>query len=65
MKLLISFQTPDATKYAVDGIQGNTEEETYKLMEDAYKVIDKFVKYGELVTIEIDTITQTVKVIPI
>jgi hypothetical protein len=58
MKLHITFKTPDAVDYAVD-------EHGQEFKEEIKKTTNKFVRYGELVTIEFDTETQTATVLPV
>ena len=75
MKIQITFKTPDAVERAVaeavryeqlpefpvDGEQDQRE----ILTQDANDVVSKFIKYGEYVTIEIDTDTKTAIVLPV
>lgn len=51
MKFTLSFKTPDVT----DQLDENQREE-------AEAVLEKFMKFGEYVTAEFDTETQTAKV---
>ena len=52
MKIPVTFKFPDAISEALlqEGIERGSDE-----WEDAYEAIAKFVKYGEYVTIEVDT----------
>ncbi len=52
MKIKLTFKTPDATQ--------NLSCEELELMEDT---INKYVKYGELVTIEFDSETGSANVV--
>ncbi len=57
MKFRVTFKTPDAVDYAVDeyGLEHKDEiKETAR----------KFVTYGEYITVEFDTETQTATVVP-
>lgn len=58
MKFHITFKTPDAVDYAVD-------EHGQEFKEEIKETAQKFVRYGELVTIEFDTETQTATVLPV
>ena len=68
-KIRIHFKTPDAVNYALIDHGLMSSEDRYEgryegTAEDAEAVISKFVRYGELCTIEIDTETQTATVVP-
>jgi len=52
----ISMKTPDAADRALEDMD---EDEKY----EASKLLEKFLKYGEYVTLEFDTETQTCKVL--
>jgi len=58
MKIQLTFKTPDVVD---DTLVDLTSEEVAL----AKKVISKFVKYDEYVTIEIDTETQTAEVLEV
>ena len=57
MKVKVVFKTPDAA----DRISSrcNDPDDLDKFQE----LLDKYVKYGEYITVEFDTETQTVKVV--
>lgn len=57
MKFSITFKTPDAIDYAVDE-HGQEHEEEIK------ETARKFVRWGELITVEFDTETQSATVLP-
>jgi hypothetical protein len=71
MKFRITFKTPDAVSDAIDdhGFAPNrndSEEQAdakYEFASKMKKVADKFVSYGECVTLEFDTDTQTCEVV--
>jgi hypothetical protein len=54
MKIRLNFKTPDV----LDNLDGEEAEEIQE-------VADKFIKYGELVTVEFDTEKKTAIVIPV
>lgn len=56
MKYKITFKTPDAVHYA-------TEDMDEDIKAEAQRVAGLFVKYGEIVTIEIDTEKETAVVV--
>ena len=58
MKIRLSFKTPDVVDYAVEDL---TEDEQAEVK----SACEKFVEYGECLTIEIDTETGTAEVIPV
>ncbi len=73
MKFRVSFKTPDAVDYAIENVLGS-ERNALELNEDAFiareeikgtikEMCDKFVSYGECVTIEFDTETKTATVV--
>ena len=75
MKFVISFKTPDAVDYAIkDALTYNQEDEEGldqdeidelrdKRESEFRKVADKFVSYGEYISVEFDTETQTATVL--
>lgn len=58
MKFRITLKTPDAVDYAIADLPEDEQD-------DARAIARRFVKYGELVTIELDTETQTASVVPV
>jgi hypothetical protein len=54
----IGFKTPDAVDYATEDVP---EEE----MQAVKSVIAKWVKYGECITVEVDTEKETCTVLPV
>jgi radical SAM superfamily enzyme with C-terminal helix-hairpin-helix motif len=72
MKIQLTFKTPDVvdralSEYCVRPPYNDVSEEDAERLETEYKtakrVIEKFVDYGEYVTIEIDTEAQTARVL--
>ncbi len=75
MKLTVSFKTPDTVDYAIqDALKyddvgdsaldfDTLAEKRAVKREELQAVCDKFVSYGECVTIEFDTETKTATVI--
>lgn len=65
MKIQIHFKTPDALYYAIEGETQYVEDEEEKeeIKSEILSVCEKFIKYGECVTIEIDTKTGTAEVL--
>ena len=57
MKLRIFFKTPDAVDYAVtDTVRHiEDEEERYDTADELTQLCGKFIRYGEAVTIELDS----------
>lgn len=62
-KIRITFKTPDAVSTALSEEFGDLEEENEKAYQEAEEALGKFVKYGELVTIEFDTDEGTAEVL--
>ncbi len=60
MKLRITFKNPDAVDTAIQDA-----ELTEGVAEEVRAVTDKFVKYGEYITIEVDTVKDTAVVMPV
>lgn len=56
MKLTITFKTPDALDYALDGL-GEEEREEAKV------AARRYVRWGEIVRIELDTLTGAARVL--
>jgi hypothetical protein len=75
MKIQITFKTPDAVERAVDEAiawerpadiaDDDWEDKKFYLKDNINDELQKFIKYGELVTIEIDTEAKTAIVIPV
>ena len=70
MKIRLSFKCPDAVDTALEEEFGNSDPD--KVSEDqvdnlvaAKAVCDKFIKYGEYVSIEMDTETGSATVVPV
>lgn len=58
MKIRLGFKTPDVLDYALEDI---SEDEKYAIK----AVLEKWVKYGECITVEVDTVEGTCTVIPV
>jgi hypothetical protein len=58
-KVRLSFKTPDAVDYAVEGIEDEDEREAAKA------ACGKWVEYGECLTVEVDTEKGTCEVVPV
>ena len=58
-KIHVGFKTPDAAYYALQDIQDEEKRE------EAEAIIDKYVKYGECLTVEFDTETGEAKVLEV
>ena len=69
MKVRVTFKTPDALDYALEeaGFKNNENldcpEEDLDKWEAAKKTISKWIKYGEVVTIEFDLDAKTARVV--
>lgn len=73
MRIRLGFKTPDVVEYAVndavesemskDGIGPDVD--PVELKYEATKACEKFIRYGECVTIEIDTDTGTAEVLEV
>ena len=59
MKHKITFKSPDAVENAIQNIESPEEQETLR------ELSRKWVKYGEYITVEIDTLSKTIQVCPI
>ncbi len=57
MKIQVDFKTPDAVHYALEETNGSDKDK-----KEAKRLIDKFVKWGEFVSIEFDTETGLARV---
>jgi len=67
MKMRVSFKTPDAIQDAVAGMMVHAEPDlTYRegLREKLNAVANKYVSYGETITVEFDTDTGIATVVP-
>ena len=76
MKIQITMKNPDcifdavdrAAKDSADAVEGISAEERAELVESRFEeiglAIEKWVKYGEYITVEIDTVLRTAQVIP-
>lgn len=68
MKLNIGFKTPDAIEYALDEYRDYSDgsddgrELTDEEKEDAKEKLEKWIRYGESVSIEFDLDKMTAKV---
>jgi len=74
MKIRLGFKTPDVVEYAVreaveqemakvkDGHEDDVDADDLKY--EAEQACKKFVKYGECITVEVDTDTGEAKVLP-
>jgi hypothetical protein len=60
LKVRVLFKTPDAVSTALEDLRGISETDRDR----AIKKISRFVRYGEIVTIEFDTDAGTAKVLP-
>jgi hypothetical protein len=58
MKIQITFKTPDAVFFALEDL--SEEEQEY-----AKQLLEKWVKYEEVVTVELDTDAKTLNVVPL
>jgi hypothetical protein len=59
MKVRIFFKTPDAVDYALEDIEDEDEKEEVK------QQLSKYIKYEECVTLELDTETGKMEVLPV
>jgi hypothetical protein len=58
MKLKVLFKTPDVVDYALEDLNGDDYNKAKELMK-------RYIKYGELITIEFDTEEHTAKVVEV
>jgi len=65
MTIRVTFKTPDAVSYALDRVLDCNDPEEFEQAEVAQKAIDKFVRYGEYITVEFDTDKGTATVVPV
>ncbi len=73
MKLRVNFKTSDTVNDAIqeyitqnhEGIDEESEVEKHYIREALKKVTGKFVKYGEFVTLEFDTVDGSCKVLKV
>lgn len=71
MKFRVTFKTPDAAEEAFKQAEQYAgeimplEEIDEKVVQPMEAVINRFLKYHELITIEFDTETQTAVVVPL
>ena len=66
MKIRITFKTPDAVDDAINDLEldENLDEEAkLEVLDSVTEFINKFVKYGELITVEFDTEDKTATVV--
>lgn len=70
MKFKVTFKTPDAIDEAFNEAEAYAreimplEEIDEKVVQPMSDVVNRFVKYNELVTIEFDTVNKTAIVVP-
>lgn len=64
MKFNITFKTPDLDMQFEDNMYETDDGYRY-LKEEVKKALDKFIKYDEIITVEFDTETKTVKVLEV
>jgi len=62
MKLFITFKTPDALDYALSSLHSEYENVTDEEKEQIRLQLQKWISYGENVTIEFDTKNNTATV---
>lgn len=58
MKITLTFKTPDVLDYALGDISPDKREEVKE-------VCEKFIKWGEVLKVEIDTGTETATVLEV
>lgn len=58
MKVQVTFKTPDVLDYVLDDLDEDNQEILKRLAE-------KYIKWGELVTLEFDLKNETVKVLEV
>lgn len=65
MKLKITFKTPDAVDYAIRDtfIPAESDEDSVTI-KDIENKLSKWVKYGEMITVEFDLEAMTAEVVP-
>ena len=62
MKFRVSFKTPDAVDAAIDSAMIDSRGADREALEG---VVEKFVQYGENITVEFDTKAGTATVLPV
>lgn len=62
MKLRITFKTPDALDYVLSSLHSDYENVTEEEQEQIRIQLEKWISYGENVTIEFDTENNTATV---
>lgn len=71
MTFRVTFKTPDAIDVAFNEAEVHAreimplEEIDEKVVQPMSEVVNRFVKYNELVTIEFDTVNKTAVVLPV
>jgi len=65
MKFVVTFKTPNALDDIIDYEEFENEEEREEQREALQVIADKFLKYGELISIEFDTEVGTAKVLKV
>lgn len=71
MTFRVTFKNPDAIDAAFNEAEAYAreimplEEIDEKVVQPMSEVVDRFVKYNELVTIEFDTVNKTAVVVPV
>lgn len=73
MKFTIGFKTPDAIEYALDEYRDYSDESedgdgmplSEEQREEAKEKLEKWIRYGEIVTIDFDLDKMTAKVVSI
>jgi len=77
MKIKVTMKDPDGVydsvkdtiKESVDSLEGLSDDEKEELVdtrfEDEMEKLKKFFKYGEYLTVEVDTDTQEARVVPV
>jgi len=65
MKVRLTFKTPDVADYALQELEEDQmfDDENQKF--DVEAAIEKYVKNGEYLSVEIDTLSGTATVIPV
>ena len=64
MKFQVQFKTPDALHYAITDACGKVElEKREALLDSLNYTANKYVRYGECITVEFDTESQTATVV--
>jgi len=66
MKFTVTFKCPDAVQEAIDmALKWSDDPEDDDLRDACEDVSEKFVQWGEMVTVEFDTDGQTARVLPV